>query len=68
MRCAERVSINLPSPTQDTDADGLGKGPLKNGAQAYLVKTQISGDILYEAMQEAIAGMPHRDCSFGDLH
>jgi FixJ family two-component response regulator len=46
----------------------MGELALKNGAQAYLVKTQISGDILYEAMQEAIARIPHRDCSFGEFH
>ena len=43
----------------------MGELALKNGAQAYLVKSHISGDILNKAMQEAITNIRHRDWSIG---
>jgi DNA-binding NarL/FixJ family response regulator len=46
----------------------MGELALKNGAQAYLVKNQISRDMLYEVMQEAVDRIPHKDCSFGEFH
>ena len=39
---------------------------LKNGAHAYLVKRQTSGDVLNHVIHEAIARVPRRESSFGD--
>ena len=41
---------------------------IKNGAQGYLVKPQISGDVLNRAVCDAIAKVPRRECSFGECH
>jgi phospholipid transport system substrate-binding protein len=41
---------------------------LKNGAQAYLFKPQISGDVLSIAICDPIARVPHRERSFGESH
>ena len=46
----------------------MGDLALKNGAQAYLVKPQISGDSLNRTIHEAIERVPRRECSFGELH
>ena len=41
---------------------------LKNGAHAYLVKRQTSGDVLDHVIHEAIARVPRRESSFGECH
>jgi DNA-binding NarL/FixJ family response regulator len=46
----------------------MGDLALKNGAQGYLVKSQISGDVLNMNIYEAINRVPRRECSFGERH
>jgi DNA-binding NarL/FixJ family response regulator len=46
----------------------LGDLALKNGAQAFLVKSQTSGDAVNMAIHKAIAKVPRRERSFGELH
>ena len=51
--------VDLPSVAQ------LAKN---NGAQAYLVKSQISGDVLNNTIHEAINRVPRREYCFGEFH
>jgi DNA-binding NarL/FixJ family response regulator len=46
----------------------MGDLALKNGAQAFLIKSQSSGDALNMAIRQAIAKVPRRESTFGDLH
>jgi hypothetical protein len=46
----------------------MGDLALKNGAQAYLVKTQTSGDAVNMAIREAMTRVPHGERSFGEKH
>jgi DNA-binding NarL/FixJ family response regulator len=46
----------------------MGDLALANGAQAFLLKSQSSGDALNITIQEAIAKVPRRECGFGELH
>jgi DNA-binding NarL/FixJ family response regulator len=46
----------------------MGDLALKNGAQAYLVKSHISGDVLNKAVHDAIAKVPRKEYSFGESH
>ena len=41
---------------------------LKNGAQAYFVKSEISGDLLNEAIHKAMTKVPRQKCTFGEHH
>ena len=41
---------------------------LKNGAQAFFLKSQISGDVLNEAMHKAMAKVPRTKLNFGERH
>jgi DNA-binding NarL/FixJ family response regulator len=41
---------------------------LKNGAQAFFVKSHTSGHAVNAAIQQAIARVPHRAWSFGESH